>query len=114
MSELEVVDWANSREDLLQLEHDAPLSEILEVIRRHKYSRYPVYDGIKGEYVGLLHIKDLLLALAADDRLAEHFCLDELLRPLERVSSTCRWPACWSSSARAARISCWWKKATTR
>lgn len=76
MSELEVVDWANSREDLLQLEHDAPLSEILEVIRRHKYSRYPVYDGIKGEYVGLLHIKDLLLALAADDRLAEHFCLD--------------------------------------
>ena len=25
-------------------------------------------------------------ALAADDRLAEHFCLDELLRPLERVS----------------------------
>ncbi|MDH1670944.1 hemolysin family protein [Stutzerimonas stutzeri] len=86
MSELEVVDWANSREDLLQLEHDAPLAEILEIIRRHKYSRYPVYDSARGEYVGLLHIKDLLLALAADDRLAEHFCLDELLRPLERVS----------------------------
>lgn len=86
MSELEVVDWANSREDLLQLEHDAPLSEVLEVIRRHKYSRYPVYDNQQGEYVGLLHIKDLLLALAADDHLPEHFCLNELLRPLERVS----------------------------
>src|SRR5690606_30402846 len=50
MSELEVVDWANSREDLLQLEHGAPLAEILEVIRRHKYSRYPVYDSAQGEY----------------------------------------------------------------
>ena len=86
MSELEVVDWANSREDLLQLEHDAPLGDILDTIRRHKYSRYPVYDSSQGEYVGLLHIKDLLLALAEDERLAEHFDLHDLLRPLERVS----------------------------
>ncbi len=86
MSELEVVDWANSREDLLQLEHDAPLGDILDTIRRHKYSRYPVYDSSRGEYVGLLHIKDLLLALAEDERLAEHFDLHDLLRPLERVS----------------------------
>ena len=86
MGELEVVDWANSREDLVHLALDARLDEVFTLFRRHKYSRYPVYDGIKGEYVGLLHIKDLLLALAADDRLAEHFCLDELLRPLERVS----------------------------
>ncbi len=90
LSELEVVDWANSREDLLQLDHDAPLAEILEIIRRHKYSRYPVYDSEQGDYVGLLHIKDLLLALAADERLAEHFCLNELLRPLERVSKHMR------------------------
>jgi len=86
MSELEVVDWANSREDLVQLEHDAPLADILELVRRHKYSRYPVYNRDLGEYVGLLHIKDLLLALAGDERLAEHFCLDDLLRPLDRVS----------------------------
>ncbi|WP_120997836.1 HlyC/CorC family transporter [Stutzerimonas urumqiensis] len=82
MGELEVVDWANSREDLVQLEQSMPLSEVLEVIRRHKYSRYPVYDAVKGEYTGLLHIKDLLLSLAAD----EPFDLDELLRPLDRVS----------------------------
>ncbi|MGK9066067.1 hemolysin family protein [Stutzerimonas chloritidismutans] len=86
MSELEVVDWANSREDLLQLDHDASLAEILELVRRHKYSRYPVYDAEQGEYIGLLHIKDLLLALAGDPQLAEHFDLDHLLRPMERVS----------------------------
>jgi len=85
MSELEVADWSNSREDLLQLEHDASLSEILDLIRRHKYSRYPVFDAEQGDYVGLLHIKDLLLALASDEQLAQHFDLTALLRPLERV-----------------------------
>jgi CBS domain containing-hemolysin-like protein len=85
MSELEVADWANSREDLLQLEHDASLTDILDLIRRHKYSRYPVFDAAQGEYIGLLHIKDLLLALASDEQLAQHFDLTALLRPLERV-----------------------------
>lgn len=86
MGELEVVDWANSREDLISLDHDAPLNDILAVIRRHKYSRYPVYDAEQGEFVGLLHIKDLLLALSALDSLPETFNLAELTRPLERVS----------------------------
>ena len=86
MGELEVVDWANSREDLIYLEHDAPLSDILGVIRRHKSSRYPLYDDRKGEFIGILHIKDLLLALSALDSLPESFDLAELTRPVERVS----------------------------
>ena len=83
MGELEVADWANSREDLIQLDVNASLPDILETVRLHKYSRYPVYDGTKDEYVGLLHIKDLLLALAVDD---EHVQLHDLLRPLDCVS----------------------------
>ncbi|MDH4562966.1 hemolysin family protein [Pseudomonas sp. BN411] len=86
MGELEVVDWANSREDLIYLEHDAPLADILSVIRRHKYSRYPVHDDQKGEFIGVLHIKDLLLALSALDSLPESFDLAELTHPLERVT----------------------------
>jgi CBS domain containing-hemolysin-like protein len=45
MGELEVVDWANSREDLVTLDFNAPLKEILALFRRHKFSRYPVYDA---------------------------------------------------------------------
>ncbi len=86
LGELEVVDWANSREDLIFLEHDAPLADILSVIRRHKYSRYPVHDEQKGEFIGVLHIKDLLLALSALDSLPESFDLAELTHPLERVT----------------------------
>ncbi len=85
MSELEVADWANSREDLVHLPQGAPLTEILAIIRRHKYSRYPVLDE-QGEYVGLLHIKDLLLAIAEPGDTSESFDLARLTRPLERVS----------------------------
>ena len=64
MGELEVVDWANSREDLVSLPLTAALDEVFSVFRRHKYSRYPIYDDNSGEYVGVLHIKDLLLHLS--------------------------------------------------
>ena len=86
MGELEVVDWANSREDLVTLDSKAPLKEILALFRRHKFSRYPVYDADTNTFVGLLHIKDLLLELADLDHLPETFNLEELTRPLERVS----------------------------
>ena len=85
LSELEVSDWANSREDLVHLPLGQPLQEVLAIIRRHKYSRYPVLDT-QGEYVGLLHIKDLLLALAEQEHMPEQFDLAQLARPLERVS----------------------------
>jgi CBS domain containing-hemolysin-like protein len=85
MGELEVADWANSREDLIYLHENAPLADVLAVIRRHKYSRYPVMNE-HDEFIGLLHIKDLLLELTALDSLPETFDLTELIRPLERVS----------------------------
>ncbi|AYN92899.1 HlyC/CorC family transporter [Pseudomonas luteola] len=86
LEELEVVDWANSREDLIYLDHTASLEEILTIIRRHKYSRYPVYNEEENVFIGVLHIKDLLLAIAGLDSQAESFELDELIHPLERVS----------------------------
>ena len=85
LGELEVVDWANSREDLVCLEADASLEEILEEIRRYKYSRYPVLDA-EQQFIGVLHIKDLLLALPCAGQPDAGFDLHALLRPLERVS----------------------------
>ncbi|MFH7423059.1 hypothetical protein RA276_31600, partial [Pseudomonas syringae pv. tagetis] len=55
MGELEVVDWANSRVDMVSLDFNAPIKEILALIRRHKFRRYPLYDAERGEFVGLLH-----------------------------------------------------------
>ncbi|GAB3473061.1 hemolysin family protein [Azotobacter salinestris] len=85
MGELEVVDWANSREDLVYLERSAPLDEVMSTFRRHKYSRYPVYDEAAGRFVGVLHIKDLLMHLSLLEMLPSALKLDELIRPIERV-----------------------------
>ncbi|MGL4315758.1 MAG: hemolysin family protein [Pseudomonas sp.] len=86
MGELEVVDWANSREDLVFLNSDAKLDEVFSLFRRHKYSRFPVYDEESASFVGLLHIKDLLLQLSLLEMLPSKFKLTELLHPLERVT----------------------------
>ncbi|MBB3103401.1 hemolysin family protein [Azomonas macrocytogenes] len=86
LGELEVVDWANSREDLVSLERNSPLDEVFSVFRRHKYSRYPVYDEATNDYVGVLHIKDLLLHLSLLEMLPTALKLDDLLHPIERVS----------------------------
>ena len=88
MADLEAVDWANSREDLIYIEHDATLDDILGLIKRYKYSRYPIYNADSNEFIGILHIKDLLLEVA-DARCDDiDFILDleELSRPLDRVS----------------------------
>ncbi len=86
LGELEVVDWANSREDLIYLAHDAPLEEVFSLFRRHKYSRYPVFNETTGEFTGVLHIKDLLLQLSLLEMLPSAFNLAELLHPLDCVS----------------------------
>ena len=86
LGELEVVDWANSREDLVYLELNAALDEVFSVFRRHKYSRYPVYDETASTFVGVLHIKDLLLHLSLLEMLPSALKLGELMHPVERVS----------------------------
>ncbi len=86
MGELEVVDWANSREDLVYLNLGAKLDEVFTLFRRHKFSRYPVYDEESAGFVGVLHIKDLLLQLSLFEMLPSKFNLAELMRPLERVT----------------------------
>ena len=85
LGELEVVDWANSREDLICLPLNASLKQVYSVLRRYKYSRYPLKEPKSGHLVGILHIKDLLLHLARGADPAE-LELEDLMRPLERVS----------------------------
>jgi CBS domain containing-hemolysin-like protein len=86
MGELEVVDWANSREDLVYIDANAKLDELFSLFRRHKFSRYPVYEEATGGFVGVLHIKDLLLQLSLLEMLPSKFNVAELMRPIERVS----------------------------
>lgn len=85
LGELEVVDWVNFCEDLVYFEYDVLLVDIFVVICCYKYSCYLVWDSYKGEFIGLLYIKDLLLVLFVLDSLLEIFDFDELVCLLEIV-----------------------------
>ncbi|MGI6046298.1 MAG: hemolysin family protein [Eggerthellaceae bacterium] len=58
------------RTDLICLDLQDSLEENLNVVRSHKYTRYPVCDGSKDRIVGVVQLKDLYTMLA-DQRLTE-------------------------------------------
>jgi CBS domain containing-hemolysin-like protein len=65
------------RTDIVGFEVGASLDEVLETVRRHQFSRYPVYEEDLDSIVGLLTVKDLLAHLA---RPGKAFDLEEISR----------------------------------
>ncbi|MFA9441502.1 hemolysin family protein [Uliginosibacterium sp. sgz301328] len=59
-----------------------PMEENLQIIRRNRYSRYPLVDEAEQAVIGVVHTKDLLLALQAGDEVED---LAEFARPIEHV-----------------------------
>jgi len=88
LGELEVVDWANSREDLISIDKQMPLAEIFSIFRRHKYSRYPVYD-------------EQVIWMSSSVRLSA-------------LPAPCPWRGCLRAFARAARTLRWLKRPMAR
>jgi len=50
------------RTDVLYLSTTRSIEENLEIIRKTRHTRYPLCDGTLDQTVGLIHVKDLLLA----------------------------------------------------
>lgn len=44
--------------------------DLRALLRRHRHTRYPVYEGDLDHIVGMLHVKDLLRRLILDERIA--------------------------------------------
>jgi len=68
------------RLDIVAVPEDAPISEVVEIIRRAGHSRVPVYRGSIDTIIGVLYAKDLLRLVPHN---ATSIPVDELLRPLE-------------------------------
>lgn len=56
------------RTDVVGFEVRASLDDVLAAVRRHQFSRYPVYHEDLDSIVGLLTVKDLLAHLAHPDK----------------------------------------------
>jgi CBS domain containing-hemolysin-like protein len=83
-SRMTVSDLMRPAHEMVGLRQDLPLRENMQVVARHRFSRYPLFADASGERVlGMLHLKDLLLARQAGgtlDDLAKH------VRPVQYVT----------------------------
>lgn len=77
------------RTEVSWLEQGTTLAKFLEVYRHQPFSRFPVYKGTRDNVVGVLSIKDVLMALASD-KLEMDSSIDELVRPVHFVPESKR------------------------
>ena len=66
------------RTRITALDIGCELEEVLSVVEASPYTRFPVYQETEDTILGILHLKDLSLALALEERPAD---LRSLLRP---------------------------------
>jgi putative hemolysin len=104
------------RTEIVAIPVTATLPEVIEIMTKHQHSRFPVYDGDLDNIVGVLHVKDVFMALAeaqvqeAEDGSPDatpdgqenairgsqdgsaaggrHFDVRSLMRPIEAVPET--------------------------
>lgn len=60
LNELEAGDLMRPDDEMVMLNVRDSLPAVLATIRKHRYSRYPVYDGDPDNLIGILHVKDLI------------------------------------------------------
>jgi len=68
------------RTDMTAIDRATSMKEVVRVFREHKHTRLPVYDGELDNMIGLIHVKDLLLAFA---RATAEVDLEKLMRPIK-------------------------------
>lgn len=67
LNELTAGDLMRPDDEMVMLNAQESLAAILATIRKHRYSRYPVYDGDQDNLIGILHVKDLISVLEASE-----------------------------------------------
>ena len=75
-----------AKPDVIAISVDMPPEKVLETVLDHPYTRYPVYGETIDDVVGVIHVRDLFIAI--HDRGIADVRLDELLRPAYVVPET--------------------------
>lgn len=80
--DLDVADLMRPFSEVVALRRDDPVADNLDRIVQQRYSRYPYLDE-DGLVIGVLHLKDIFIALQRREDLTS---LDDLVRPVQLVS----------------------------
>jgi CBS domain containing-hemolysin-like protein len=62
LSHLKVADLMHPANEMTVISSDSSVEEIFQLIRHHRYSRYPYRNAETHQFEGILYIKDLLLS----------------------------------------------------
>ncbi|SEJ99111.1 hemolysin family protein [Paraburkholderia diazotrophica] len=82
-SRMTVSDLMRPAHELVSLRRDLPWRENMQIVARHRFSRYPLLEDATGERVaGTIHLKDLLLARHAGSTFDD---LSHYVRPVQYV-----------------------------
>lgn len=80
--ELEVADLMRPFNEVAALSATNTLDENLDIVARHRYSRYPYLD-VDGNVLGIIHLKSLFLAQARNSRVLD---LDDFVTPIKLIA----------------------------
>ncbi len=89
-SERTVFQVMTPRTRMVALPVTATLDEVIEFMREHQHSRYPVYEEDRDHIIGILHLKDLARRLnhSGGQKRESTFSLRKALRPAFFVPET--------------------------
>lgn len=82
-ADLKVTEVMRHNDEMISLDLRDDFDTIMKTVLQHRFSRYPVYDSEKKEFVGIVHIKDIF-----SNEYQKHTIenLTPLLRPVLKVS----------------------------
>ncbi|QAV25916.1 hemolysin family protein [Anoxybacillus flavithermus] len=72
------------RTEIVALDKNDSIADILEIMKKEKYTRYPVIDGDKDHIVGMVNIKEILTDCVRNPQAIEKK-LDDYIRPIIQV-----------------------------
>ena len=82
--EIRVTEVMRPVSDMVMINKHDPIDNLLDLIKKHRYSRYPVYEDDSKEIVGIIHVKDIL----ASEKPFKALTVNELIRPVLKVPHT--------------------------
>ena len=73
------------RTEIVALDKNKTIKENLEIIKKEKFTRYPVIDGDKDHVIGLINIKEVFTEISSYDNLNTEKSIDDFVRPIIQV-----------------------------
>jgi len=74
------------RIDITAISKEATLQEILEIIEKEKFTRFPVYEGDIDNIIGFIHVKDMFSYMS--NLTVKKFTINDVIRQVYYVPET--------------------------